>query len=419
MTDSSRAEPPPGATTPSVAAPLATVPVAAVPVAAVPVAPAPADIRRRGSGAGIALDIQVERPSFCLKAKLSSSSAALGLFGPSGAGKSTLLRVIGGLEPRARGTVTFDGDTWLDGHRPIAPEQRGIGYVPQEGLLFPHLDVERNLMFGARRAQRRGLDTSALVESVCRVLEIGPLLHRPIGGLSGGERQRVALGRALISGPRLLLLDEPLAGLDWPLRRRVLPLLVRVRDVLGVPMILVSHEPSEIQALCPETVVLDGGRVVTQGPTDAVLSDPAVLPFAAAYGYESLLEARVAETPRADSGLVTLGASGQTLATPRTAAAPGSRLWVGIRAQDVILARGQPGTLSARNRLPARVVSVVAIESGWLVRCAIDDDITPIAALLTTVARDALDIVPGRTVTLVIKANACRLYDRAPADGTR
>lgn len=358
------------------------------------------------------VDVRRARPSFDLRADFASSSRSLGLFGPSGAGKSTLLSILAGLDREARGRITFEGDVWLDGDRAARPEQRDIGYVPQDDLLFPHLDVRGNLLAGARRARRRGLDTDQLLDNAIEVLELAPLLGREIDALSGGERRRVALGRALVSGPRLLLLDEPLAGLDLKLRQRVLPLLARLRDVLAVPMILVSHEPTEIRALCAETVVLDQGRVIAHGPTDDTLSDPTVLPLAAARGFESLLEARIAPDATADFGCVTLGRTSVRLVTPPTGVRPGSRVWIGIQAHDVMLAVDDLGVLSARNRLPARVVSVDPLGRGWLVRCQVADDVAPIAAQLTTAARDELEIVPGREVIVVVKAHACRLYER-------
>ncbi|MDX1503947.1 MAG: ATP-binding cassette domain-containing protein, partial [Thermoanaerobaculia bacterium] len=188
-----------------------------------------------------ALQIEVRLPldRYDLEVGLTTRRHVTGIFGSSGAGKTTLLKVVAGLKRRARGRVVLGDAVWLDTDRRIylPPEDRDVGYVPQEGLLFPHLNVRQNLLAGAKRARRRGRSPRALLADVAELLELGELLDRQVGSLSGGERQRVALGRAICSGPQLLLLDEPLASLDVPLRRRVLPYLRRVRRQLEIPIL--------------------------------------------------------------------------------------------------------------------------------------------------------------------------------------
>jgi molybdate transport system ATP-binding protein len=187
------------------------------------------------------------------------------IFGASGAGKTCLLELIAGLRRPAEGAVCVDGTvlTSIAAGTFIAPEQRAIGYVPQEGALFPHLSVRKNLLYGFNPARARpaGLTFAHVTE----VLEIAPLADRAIGPLSGGEKQRVALGRALLAAPRLLLLDEPLAGLDAPLRERLLPYLARVRDEFAIPMLYVTHAPDEVVALCDAVLVLANGQVTARG----------------------------------------------------------------------------------------------------------------------------------------------------------
>ncbi len=187
------------------------------------------------------------------------------VFGPSGSGKTTLLEVIAGLRRPARGRVRVDGEVLTDATAGVfvPPERRGIGYVTQDGALFPHLTVRANLRYGADSSRPR--PAGLTLEHVAAVLEIGPLATRLPSTLSGGEKQRVALGRALLAAPRLLLLDEPLAGLDLPLRDRLLPYLARVRDEFSIPMLYVTHSPDEVVALCSEALVLDAGHLIRQG----------------------------------------------------------------------------------------------------------------------------------------------------------
>jgi molybdate transport system ATP-binding protein len=209
---------------------------------------------------------------FTLEVEASCSGPVTALFGPSGSGKTSLLEVIAGLRLPVAGRITLGETVLLDTAAGIAlkPQQRMIGYVPQEGALFPHLSVRENLLYGhaVHAAPRPGLT----FEHVAEVLEIGPLTDRRIASLSGGEKQRVALGRALLRTPRLLLLDEPLAGLDLALKERLLPYLRRVRDEFSIPMIYVTHSPDEAVALCQEVLVLQYGKIVRHGKTGMVFT---------------------------------------------------------------------------------------------------------------------------------------------------
>ena len=220
--------------------------------------------------------------AFTLEVSADLRGRVTALFGPSGAGKTSLLEVVAGLRRSARGRIELGGRVLADdaSRQFTPPERRRVGYLPQEGALFPHLSVRANLCYGQPRRPWRGAADPArspafALEAVCAVLEITPLLDRPgVGGLSGGERQRVALARALLSGPELLLLDEPLASLDAGLRQRILPYFRRVRDEFGVPMLLVTHAPAEVVALCDDVLILECGRVVAHGaPTE--LFEPA------------------------------------------------------------------------------------------------------------------------------------------------
>lgn len=214
---------------------------------------------------------------FTLEVDAVLSGRVTAVFGASGAGKTSLLELIAGLRRPAHGAIRLDDTELTDvaAHRSIRAEHRGIGYVPQEGALFPHLTVGQNLRFGFKPDRPRPAGLS--FEHVAEVLELSALTERPIAALSGGEKQRVALGRALLSAPRLLLLDEPLAGLDAPLRQRLLPYLALVRDEFAIPMLYVTHSPDEVMALCDDVLILTAGQVTDRG-APAALFRPSDLP---------------------------------------------------------------------------------------------------------------------------------------------
>lgn len=202
------------------------------------------------------VDVSLHFEGLSLEARLDSAETHIAIAGASGAGKSTLLRVLAGAERRAVGRVKAGGETWLDTDKGVnlGEWQRRVGWVPQDALLFPHLSVEANLRFGER-------SEAPAFDDLIRLLEIVPLLGRSVRHLSGGERQRVALGRALLTAPRLLLLDEPFAALDRPLRRRLTAMLNELRQAHPVPTVLVTHDAEELGALADERWLLEGGRL--------------------------------------------------------------------------------------------------------------------------------------------------------------
>ena len=206
----------------------------------------------------IALDIELTQGSFTLNAAVRLEARAAALFGPSGAGKTTILDAIAGLRTPRRGSIVIDDRVLFstDAGVNLPPHKRHVGYVPQDVALFPHMNVRRNLLYGRHPGLSPDLDL------VVGMLEISPLLDRRVTDLSGGERQRVAVGRALMSGPSLLLLDEPLAAVDVPLRRRILPSLLRVRDELRIPIVYVSHDRDEAEELADVVVTIEQGQVV-------------------------------------------------------------------------------------------------------------------------------------------------------------
>jgi molybdate transport system ATP-binding protein len=202
----------------------------------------------------LALDhVRLPLAHFDLDVSFATIAQSTGIFGPSGSGKTTILELIAGIRRPQSGTIAIDGVIVND----VPARKRAVGYVPQGESLFPHMTVERNIRFGVRDHQAENF-----IQRVVEVLEIAPLMRRGVGALSGGESKRVALARALVTSPRLLLLDEPLAGLDRPLHGRVIDFLIRVRDELRVPMLYVSHDPAELERVVFETVVIDRGTVV-------------------------------------------------------------------------------------------------------------------------------------------------------------
>ena len=213
----------------------------------------------------LSVDVEKRLGEIQIAAKFQTSGGATALFGPSGAGKTSLVNMIAGLLAPDRGTIALDGEVLDDtaGHIHVPPHRRRIGYVFQDARLFPHLDVRQNLDYGRR--MNALADDPDQRKRVTDLLDIGQLLDRRPGKLSGGERQRVALGRALLAKPRLLLLDEPLGALDEGRRAEILPYLVRLRDEARIPMVYVSHDAAEMRQLATQIVLLQRGRVSSFG----------------------------------------------------------------------------------------------------------------------------------------------------------
>jgi molybdate transport system ATP-binding protein len=233
----------------------------------------------------LVFDVHLRQGGFSLDVSDAAEVEVLGLFGPSGSGKTTLLEAIAGLRVPARGRVSVGGDVLLDTARGVhvPPHLRHVGYVPQDGALFPHLDARRNVLYGARLRRRASASAEAAADEtarpagpdadhICATLDIAHLMDRPVGDLSGGERQRVAIARALVSSPRILLLDEPLTGVDRGRRDRILPYLRRIRRELHVPMMYVTHDARELGEIADRVLRLDEGRLVDAGVPEGVLA---------------------------------------------------------------------------------------------------------------------------------------------------
>ena len=348
---------------------------------------------------------------FTLDLDRQSEARVLGLFGPSGSGKTTCLESIAGLRRQAAGFLRCGEHVWMDSAHGIRlkAEQRHIGYVPQEHLLFPHLNARQNLAFGMARGMARGKGQRPVFDEVVEVLELGKLLEHRIDQLSGGQRQRIALGRALCSAPRMLMLDEPLAALDTALRQRILPFLIRVREHFNIPMLVVSHNPLELQTLCDEVIALDQGKAIAQGRPVDVFTETAIDPNIAAEGFINVLPASVIEQ-RTHSTRIQLGNTGPELSILQQERQVGETLSVGLPACDILVATQPIEGLSARNSLPAIARQLRRTKGKVILTADLLTGLPPIVVELTPDSVEDLHIEPGKTVQLIIKSSSISVY---------
>jgi molybdate transport system ATP-binding protein len=333
------------------------------------------------------------------------------LFGPSGCGKSTILSAVAGLLRPDAGRIALDGTKLLDTSARVfvPPERRRLGMVFQDARLFPHLSVETNLRYGLRRAPRDAQGPG--LEEVVALLGIQHLLPRRPAGLSGGERQRVALGRALLARPRLLLMDEPLAALDAPRRAEVLPFLARLRDTPARPPILyVTHALEEVDALADTVVLLEAGRVLAAGPAEALSARTDLPLLSARRDAGALLPCTVLDHDAA-RGLTRLSFPGGELLTALRVEPPGTRLRLRLRARDLAVALEPPRNVSIHNILPCTLAGIepAGSQPEIFLRLAVGP-----STLLARVTRDAaerLSLRPGQKLFALLKSVS---FDRAP-----
>lgn len=324
------------------------------------------------------------------------------LFGRSGSGKTTVVNAVAGLLQPDRALIRLEDRvlTDTDARHNLAAHRRRIGYVFQDPRLFPHLSVRQNLRYGRWFAPKPEADP---FDRVVDLLGIGALLQRRPGTLSGGEKSRVALGRALLSNPQLLLMDEPLAALDDQRKSEILPYLERLRDEVQIPILYVTHSAAELARLATTVVVLEQGRVRHAGPVAAMLADPDLAPMLGLREAGAVIPATIA-AQEAD-GLTRLQTSGGVLYLPRVDGDVGVALRIRIHAQDVMLARDRPEGLSALNILPATVRSVrIGDGPGALVQLQVGSDL--MLARITRRSVENMGLIPGTACFAVLKSVA-------------
>ncbi len=343
--------------------------------------------------------------AFALEAEFAAPARGVtALFGPSGCGKTSVLRCLAGLNRIADGLCAFDGEVWQDGARFTPPHRRPIGYVFQEASLFPHMSVGRNLLYGAPRGQgARAIGYDEVID----LFGLARLLGRSPRNLSGGERQRVALGRALLSQPRLLLMDEPLSALDAAAKDEILPYLERLHAQLALPVVYVTHDMREVERLADHLVLMQKGRVIAAGPLAQLQSDPA-LPFARAREAAIMLDAAV-RGHDARYGLLELEVDGGRFLTPAPPAPLGEHRRLRVTAGDVSLATAPPGPSSIVNILRAKILSASATgEAEMIVVLGLGEDGAG-ARLLARVTRrswETLGLAEGMAVHAQVKGVA-------------
>ena len=340
---------------------------------------------------------------FTLEAAFDAPPGVTALFGRSGSGKSTVVNAVAGLLRPDAGRIVLGERVLFDSAARVnlPPHRRRMGYVFQDARLFPHLTVRQNLTYG-RWFARTGTDSSELAR-ITDLLGIGALLDRRPGALSGGEKQRVAIGRAILSNPQMLLMDEPLAALDEARKAEILPYLERLRDELRLPILYVSHSVAEVARLATSIVLLEAGRVMAAGPAATVMADPAMAPVMGLREAGALISATVAA--HEDDRLTRLSSAGGPIWLPRLGAVPGHVMRLRILAQDVMLATTRPEGISALNILTATVEEIrLGDGPGAIVRLRLRMGDEALLARITRRSVQALGLGTGDQVFAVLKS---------------
>lgn len=352
----------------------------------------------------VAVDITHRLGAFILEARFESAGRLTALFGPSGSGKTSLVNLIGGLRRPDRGRIAAEGRVFVDTAQKlfVPAHKRRIGYVFQEPRLFPHMSVHANLLYG--RWFTPSAERYENLDRVVDLLGIEHLLERRPSHLSGGEKQRVAIGRALLTSPRLLLMDEPLASLDDARKAEIMPYLERLRDETKIPIVYVSHSIAEVARLASDVVVLSHGKIAAFGPTGAIMQRMDLLPKEEQAEGGAVLDMRVAAHDVEFDMTVLLSAAG-VIRVPRIAAGIASPVRVRIRARDVMIATEPPRGLSALNMLAGKVAGIETVDAATA-EIRIDCHGEMVLSRITRQSLHALGLAVGCPVFAVIKTVA-------------
>lgn len=341
----------------------------------------------------IRVDVQKRLGDFTLNVQFDAPRGVTAIFGPSGSGKTSVINAIAGLMRPDSGSIALDDRVLFDSTQSVPVQGRKLGYVFQDARLFPHLSVSKNLTFGGQHDHEKVID----------LLGLEGLLARKPAGLSGGEKQRVALGRALMSNPDMLLLDEPLAALDARRKQEVLPYLIRLRDNLNMPMVYVSHAMEEVTQLANHLVILADGCVVKHGPLGAVLADHASVAMLGARDAGAVIMAKVVGHDMEDQ-LTKVSFDGGRINLSGHVGTIGDAIRFRIPAHDIILAGAVPSQISARNVLPVTVTAIDASKDG--VSVSLSAGQTPLLARITQASARDMNLTVGAKIFAIIKATA-------------
>jgi molybdate transport system ATP-binding protein len=358
----------------------------------------------------LSVDIRHQLGDCPLDLRFEAPAGITALFGHSGAGKTSVINAVAGLLRPGAGRIAFGGTPLFDAAARInvPPHKRRMGYVFQDARLFPHLSVRANLQYGQWFARKRSGGPS--LDAVADLLGLQDLLQRRPAALSGGERQRVSLGRALLSRPRMLLMDEPLSALDAPRKEEILPYLERLRDHSGLPILYVTHSVAEVARLATTVVVLERGKAVRSGPAEAILSDPGSVRQLGLREAGAVLPATLAR--HHDDGLSERAVSGGRPFLPQQDIAPGAAVRVRILAQDVMLATEAPRGISALNILAGEIAGIRGGDGpGTVVQLRCGEGL--LLARITRRSARAMGLVPGMRCYAVIKSVAIARSDVA------
>ena len=344
------------------------------------------------------LDIRKALGPFSLNVAFRADHGVTALFGPSGSGKTSLVQLVAGLSTPDQGRIQVGGQVLFDSRQAInlPTEKRGLGYVFQDARLFPHLTVRQNLVFGQKTKQPK------IFDDIVALLGIEHLLTRRPRTLSGGEKQRVAIGRALLANPRLLIMDEPLAALDESRKSEVLPYLVKLVRQTHLPILYVSHSMEEVIALADTLVLLEHGQVVAHGPVPDLLAQPKLRSLTGRLDAGAVVSATVAAHDSGDSVTV-LDFQGGQLEINRIPAAIGDRIRLRIHAKDVGIALDPPGRTSVRNLIPSVITSIQSAENN-LVDVMLDAQGAALWAQISRRSVTELNLCPGMNVWAMVKA---------------